>query len=276
MRVLVVLLLVFVAGCNVKRPGGEFHNRVTGQPKDPYLETLASLPGPSKPINVAVYSFTDETGQRRPSEVYADLSNAVSQGGNDILIATLLRAGGGDWFNVAERDELQAVVQERTLRKQFRRSSRHKKLISADYLMTGGIIGFDSNFSTGGAGARYLGIGGNVQYRTDLITIALRLVDVSSGRVLAAVEAHDTVMSYGVQGGGVRSFSGRVFEADAGFTRNEVLTIVTRRAIAKALLQLIEEATERDIWPMGSSQKEALEHTMISLRALDYSGSELK
>jgi curli biogenesis system outer membrane secretion channel CsgG len=93
---------------------------------------------------------------------------------------------------------------------------------------------------------------------------------------LAAVEAHDTVMSYGVQGGGVRSFSGRIFEADAGFTRNEVLTIVTRRAIAKALLQLIEEAAEREIWPMGSSQREALEHTMISLRALDYSGSELK
>lgn len=220
--------------------------------QDPYLEKLAAIPPTRKPVSVAVYSFTDQTGQRRASEIYADLSNAVSQGGNDLLIGMLLRTGRGEWFDVYERDELSAVVQERNLKK----LARHRtgpKLAGANYLLTGGIIGYDSNHLTGGIGARYLGIGGNTEYRSDLITASMRLIDVKTGKVLVAVESHDTVMSYGIKGGAVRYFSGRLFEAEAGFTRNEVTTLSMRRAIAKALLSLIKQAVNDDIWKIPNT-----------------------
>ena len=35
----------------------------------------------------------------------------------------------------------------------------------AGVLLDGGVIGFDTNETTGGAGANYLGIGGNVSMR---------------------------------------------------------------------------------------------------------------
>lgn len=221
--------------------------------QDPYLEKLAALPPTGKPVSVAVYSFNDQTGQRRASDVYADLSNAISQGGNDLLIGMLLRTGQGEWFDVYERDELSAVVQERNLKK----LAKHRtgpRLAGANYLLTGGIVGYDSNHLTGGIGARYLGIGGNTEYRSDLITASMRLIDVKTGKVLVAVESHDTVMSYGIKGGAVRYFSGRLFEAEAGFTRNEVATLSMRRAIAKALLSLIGQAVDDGIWKMPRGQ----------------------
>ena len=253
-RIIVICCTLLIAGCSANSSKDGIDAKLPAKIDDRYLEKLTYLPSPTRPVNVAVYSFTDLTGQRRASEVYADLSHAVSQGGNDILIGMLINTGQGKLFNVAERDELKAVVQEQQLRAATRRGNNSKALISADYILTGGIIGYDTNYLTGGAGARYLGIGGNVKYRSDLITVALRLVDVKSGRVLIAEEAYDTVVSYGAAGGATRYFSGRLFEADAGFTSNEVITLSTRRAIAKALLAMIEEAVEDRVWRMGADQ----------------------
>lgn len=246
-RIFLISILLVLSGCSSTKKGPL--STTPAKLEDPYLTKLASIPPNWKPIPVAVYSFTDQTGQRRASEVYADLSNAVSQGGNDLLIGMLLRTGQGDWFNVYERDELKAVVQERNL-KEVSKRQRSPRLASANYLLTGGIVGYDSNFLTGGVGARYLGIGGNTRYRSDLITASMRLVDIRTGKVLVAVESHDTVISHGLSGLGVRYFSGRLFEAEAGYTRNEVTTLSMRRAIAKALLALIGQAVEEDIWKM--------------------------
>ena len=256
MRIWIVLISMFLVSCAAKNPGTEFHDSATGRPIDQHLDLLINLPAPDKQISVAVYSFSDLTGQRKPNDNYADLSYAVSQAGNDMLIGILLKAARGQWFKVAERDELKAVVQEQTLKAGH--GHKRNKLISADYLLTGGIIGYDSNFVTGGFGARYFGIGASTKYRSDLITIALRLVDTRTGEVILATEAHDTVMSYGFSGGGVRHIAGKFVELDAGITRNEVLTIITRRAISKSLLQLMEEAVDRKIWKLDPDSEAML------------------
>ena len=39
-----------------------------------------------KPVSVAVYSFTDKTGQRKPADNIANLSSAVTQGAEIYLI----------------------------------------------------------------------------------------------------------------------------------------------------------------------------------------------
>lgn len=255
-RIFATIILALILSSCASKPK-ESLTQLPAKVQDPYLEKLAALPPKRKPISVAVYSFTDQTGQRRASEVYADLSHAVSQGGNDLLIGMLLRTGRGQWFDVYERDELSAVVQERNLKKLAKHRSG-PRLAGANYLLTGGIVGYDSNHLTGGIGARYLGIGGDAEYRSDLITASMRLIDVRTGKVLVAVESHDTVMSYGIKGGAVRYFSGRLFEAEAGFTRNEVTTLSMRRAIAKALLALIGQAVEEEIWKTPDHQAEMI------------------
>ena len=65
----------------------------------------------------------------------------------------------------------------------------------AGIILKGAIIAYDADETTGGAGARYLGIGGQAEHRRDVVTVALRAVSVQSGRVLASVTTTKTVFS---------------------------------------------------------------------------------
>ena len=58
-------------------------------------------------------------------------------------------------------------------------------------IIKGAITGYDSNETTGGLGARLLAIGGDAQYRRDIVTVSLRAVDVRNGEVKASVRSPD-------------------------------------------------------------------------------------
>ena len=60
------------------------------------VDQLETLTPPVRKVTVAVYSFGDLTGQRKPSENLALLSTAVTQGASVWLVQALKRAGGGD------------------------------------------------------------------------------------------------------------------------------------------------------------------------------------
>ena len=62
------------------------------------LSTLPALDGPI--ITIAVYSFQDKTGQRKPNANFSQLSSAVSQGSEVWVIDALKRASEGKWFKV--------------------------------------------------------------------------------------------------------------------------------------------------------------------------------
>ena len=163
--------------------------------------TLASLPPPSQPIDVAVYDFPDLTGQAKPNPSFAEYSRAVTQGGAAMLVDVLTTAGAGSWFRVVERTGLKDLVQERTLIENTRKAyagSGGKPLSPvrfAGIILEGGIIGYNSDYVTGGAGARYFGIGGDVQYRADLVTVNMRAVSVDTGEVLASTTVSKQVYS---------------------------------------------------------------------------------
>ena len=125
---------------------------------------------------IAVYGYTDQTGQFKPAENVQSLSRAVTQGATSVLIKALQDAGDGRWFTVVERERLDNLLKERRIIADMRERYLGEKkinpqalppLLFAGVLLEGGIIGFDSNTKTGGAGARLLGIGGDVQYRED-------------------------------------------------------------------------------------------------------------
>ena len=60
------------------------------------FKNLPELDG--QPIPIALYSFTDRTGQRKPSSTLASFSTAVTQGADAYLIKTLQDTGDGKWF----------------------------------------------------------------------------------------------------------------------------------------------------------------------------------
>jgi curli production assembly/transport component CsgG len=140
-----------------------------------------------KPV-VAVYasSFTDQTGQRASNSEFALFSTALTQEPSALLIRALKHASNGQFFRVVERVGLDNLTKERQLirsaREQFKEKSNPlQPLLFAGVLLEGAVIAYDTNLTTGGIGARYLGIGKSVQYREDKVTVSLRMVSVAPG-----------------------------------------------------------------------------------------------
>ena len=215
--------------------------------------TVERLPPPARAIDVAVYAFPDRTGQNEPDENVASFSQAVTQGGADLLTDVLVKAGDGEWFNVVERTGVDNLLRERSIIEQtqtaFQGGVSLPPLRFAGTLIEGAIVGYDTNQVTGGDGARFLGIGAFSEYREDIVTVALRAVSVSSGRVLTSVTTTKTVYSVRAQGGVFRFVAvDEILEYETGYSRNEPEIFATREAIELAVLSMIVEGANEEQW----------------------------
>jgi curli production assembly/transport component CsgG len=219
---------------------------------------LRALPAPARKVDVAVFNFTDQTGQHRPNTNFAEYSFAVTQGGASILIKALQDAGRNSWFNVLERNRLADLLQER----QIIRANRSEyvgpggqplppiaPLRNAGIMLTGGIIAYDSNVLTGGAGANFLGIGGSTEYRRDNVSVFLRAVSVATGEVLASVTTDKTIYSVSLQGMASKYVGwNKLLQIEAGVTTNEPRQLAVRQAIEKAVHALVLEGADKGYW----------------------------
>jgi curli production assembly/transport component CsgG len=156
---------------------------------------------------------------------------------------------------VVERNDLQPLLQERQIIQNTRTAAEGDKAPSlpplrfAGILMEGGVIGYDSDEATGGIGANYLGVGPNIQYRQDIITVALRAVSVQSGRVLASVTTTKTIYSLQVQGSAFMFAAvDELLQAELGFTRNSPATLGVREGVQLAVYALIFEGVKNNLW----------------------------
>jgi curli production assembly/transport component CsgG len=216
---------------------------------------LDSLPPPRRKLDVSVYNFPDLTGQNKPNDNFAEFSRALTQGASAVLIDVLTKAGGGAWFNVVERNDLQPLLQERQIIQNTRTAAEGDKAPSlpplrfAGILLEGGIIGYDSDETTGGIGANYLGIGLDSQYRQDVITVALRAVSVQSGRVLASVTTTKTIYSIQVHSSAFQFAAiDQLLQAELGFTKNSPATLGVREGVQLAVYALIFEGAKNHLW----------------------------
>jgi curli production assembly/transport component CsgG len=227
----------------------------------PVQRDLLYLPPPEQPIPIAVYGFTDQTGQMRPGENVQTLSRAVTQGGTSILVKALRDAGSGGWFTVVEREHLDNVLRERQIIREMRRSylgeaetpaSVLPSLLFAGILLEGGIISYDSNTQTGGLGARFLAIGASTQYRQSTVTLYLRAVSVRTGEVLANVVTQKAVASVGVSSGLFRYVRyDELLEFESGVTSNEPMHLAVQGAVEKAVFALVMEGARpgpKQLW----------------------------
>lgn len=226
--------------------------------------TLKWLPGPQAPIPVAVYGINDQTGAFQASATGQNLSRAVTQGPTPILIKALQDAGNRSWFSVIERQNLQNLLRERQIILDMRKRYLGEEELNrealpalkfAGVLIEGAITGFDTNRVTGGAGARYLGIGAFTEYREDAVSVYLRAVSVKTGEVLISISAEQRIASVALQGNAFKFVSFQeLLEADAGITMNQPRHLAVRQAFEKAVYGMIVEGAELGLWSFSDQQ----------------------
>ena len=253
---LVGLLALSGSGCaNYLAP---FETR----PAHPGIEThvaaeLRDLPAPDEKVVVAVYRFRDQTGQYKLAENMVSWSTAVTQGSTSILMRALEESG---WFVPIEREGLSNLLNERQIIQSIR--AQHTgpdgeplgplpPLLYAGVMLEGGIIGYDSNVITGGAGVRYFGTGASGQFRQDQVSVYLRAVSTQSGRVLKTVHTTKTIISQKVDAGIFRYVDpNRLLESEVGYTFNEPPVLAVTEAIEESVKGLIIEGVREGLWAL--------------------------
>ena len=257
-----LLLLALLGGCAAP---GSLKGLMETDPmpsvqRSPIPEMLAAVPPiEGKKITVAVYSFADKTGQRKPSDTVSNLSSAVTQGAEVWVIKALQEVGNGSWFEVVERIGMDHLIKERQLirntRDVYEKELKSgptplKPMLFAGLLLEGGIVGYDANTAQGGVGARYLGIGTQTEYRVDTVTVVMRLVSVSTGRVLMSVATQKTIASHR-SGADIFKFfdmGTKLVESETGFSVNEPVNYAVRAAIEAGIVELIYEGERKELW----------------------------
>jgi len=259
LKVLLIIATLCLGGC-VTVPKIE-DPKLSLSPLQEKFDNIKSLDGPK--ITIAVYEFTDKTGQRKPSEKFSQLSSAVTQGAEVWVIEALQKIGNGSWFQVVERIGLDNLIKERQLirstREQYEeeKSKQLKPLKFAGIIVEGGVVGYDSNIATGGAGARYLGIGVQQQYRVDNVTVSMRIVSVSTGEVLLTVAVEKTILSvsYGSSVFKFLDLGTRAIETESGITENEPVNYAVRAAIEQAVVEIILQGQQKGLWKFKEEKK---------------------
>lgn len=260
---LLVAVLTVLSGCATVGADGrslfpETRSKAFYPERTQTQNLLGAIPAPTRPVAVAVYGFADQTGQFKPVENGQTLSRAVSQGGGAMLVKALQDAGNRQWFTIVERESLKNLLNERQIIREMRERYLGEQginpqalpaLLFAGVLLEGGVVGYDTNTVTGGAGAAFLGIGGKTEYRQDTVTVYLRAVSVRTGEVLTSVTASKTIASQSIGASAFRYVAFKeLLQAEAGYTTNEPDQIALQQAIEKAVYGLVMEGVDLKLW----------------------------
>lgn len=267
--IIALSVIVLLSGCASTQRFNKTEKapEVTGQMTQVKKE-FNTIPAPAsgKPVSVAVYSFQDKTGQRRPVAGIASLSTAVTQGAETFLIQALQNVGRGEWFDVVERVGIDNLTKERTIIRQMREAyegPQAKPLMPMQFagmIIEGGIIGYDSSTKSGGIGARWLGIGASTQYSEDIVTVSLRAVSVQTGKVLLSVTVQKTILSSADSVTALKFFDAgtKAFEGELGMTINEPGTYAVKSATEAAVVELIKEGQRKGVWAFKEEKANVL------------------
>jgi curli production assembly/transport component CsgG len=269
-----ILALALLGGCAMNPSlqtlrDSEVSPTVQTSPIQKRLEDVPELDG--EKITIAVYSFMDKTGQRKPSDMVASLSSAVTQGSEAWVIKALQEVGNGDWFEVVERVGMDNLIKERQLIRQTRENYEGenavplKPLLFAGLILEGGIVGYDSNVAVGGLGASWMGIGASTEYRIDNVTVVMRIVSVSTGKVLLSIATEKTIASHR-SGADVFRFldmGTKLLETETGFSVNEPVNYAVRAAVEQGIVELVHEGERKGLWKFQEGKQNEIENVDI-------------
>jgi len=180
----------------------------------------------------------------------------ATQGASALLVKALKDSG---WFVPVERENLQNLLTERKIVRALEMPQpadtppvHMPPLLAASVLVEGGIVAYESNVRTGGAGARFLGIGMSSQYRVDQVTVNLRTVDIRAGQILQSISTTKTIYSYELHPSIFKFVSVKALVAvDSGMPGNAPAQLCVGEAIAAALGHLIVQGVREQHWALA-------------------------
>jgi curli biogenesis system outer membrane secretion channel CsgG len=197
-------------------------------------------------IRIAVTAF-----ENKAKGPFYDSSWKIGEGLAEMLTSELAKTGQ---FIVVERQALGDIVKEQELGQtgliRGETAARTGQVLGAQIVVRGAVTEFEESASGGGAdiGLRNLNIGGKIQNAH--VALDIRLIDASTGQVIASHNASKVVPS---AGGGVGARIGTVtFGGDAFF--NTPIGQATRAAMQDAL-QFIMATAFKAIIPSFSIVK---------------------
>ncbi len=156
--------------------------------------------------------------------IYRTNANQVASGGDSIVIGNRMRASGTEAI------------------------ASGKNSVASGYRAMA--VGYDSNAVSGGTGARYFGIGAQTQYRVDTVTIAMRIVSVSTGEVLLSVTTQKDIASHasGVDVFKFLDLGTKALEIESGVAINEPVNYAVRAAVEQSIVEIVEQGERRELW----------------------------
>lgn len=255
-RFFILVAVCLLSGCLTAPP--KEAAKPTLMPRAQSYRDLTHLPVPTGKIFVSVYNIQDETGQFKPYPA-SNFSTAVPQSATAMLVTALKDSR---WFIPLERQGLQNLLNERKIIRAAQENGtvaennrgQLPSLVAANILIEGSIIGYESNVKSGGAGARYFGIGASTQYQLDQIAVNLRVVNVSTGEVLSSVNTSKTILSYEFQAGVFRYIDyQRLLEGEVGYTVNEPVMLCLMSAIETGVIYLVNDGITRNLWQLKNA-----------------------
>jgi len=218
---------------------------------EPITKQIQEIPAPEVQPVAAVYKFADYTGQRKSVDGYANFSTAMTQAPEVYLIRALKQSG---FFRVVERGGIDHITRERQIirstREKFEDETKQLPLLFAGVIIEGGIVDYNTNLTSGGLGARYLGVGASKQYREDTVLVSIRVVSVSTGEILLENLTTRTILSVGLSSDIFRFHSNdtELVEFETGNAMNESKSIALQSAIEIGIVDIIKQGRERNFW----------------------------
>ena len=167
------------------------------------------------------------------------------------LIRALKQSG---FFRVVERGGIDHITRERQIirstREKFEDETAQLPLLFAGVIFEGGIVDYNTNITSGGAGARYLGVGASQQYREDTVLVSIRVVSVSTGEILLENLTTRTILSVGLSSDVFRFVTNdtELIEFETGNAMNESKSIALQSAIEIGIVDIIKQGRARNFW----------------------------
>jgi curli production assembly/transport component CsgG len=253
-KILITCLTCALLNACASVPAADVNGKAQLASAAPTTHDLLMLPAPKGKVTAAVYGIRDQTGQYK-SAPDSSFSTAVTQGASSILVKALHDSG---WFVTVERENLQDLLTERKIVRALETpqangasSLQTPPLLAASVLIEGGIIGFESNVHTGGAGARFLGVGVSTLYRVDQVTVNLRSIDIRSGQILQSISTTKTIYSYEINPSVFKFVNVKdLAEVEVGMTRNEPSQLCVSEANEAAVAHLIAQGIKDGNWSL--------------------------
>ena len=210
-----------------------------------------------KDIRITVGSFQEKTGQRKDSDRNR-YSSAVTQGVTEVLYHLLYKAFGSGMVLERERENLDLIQREyafyHKLDSQGRRSGliQHNGptggLTGAQYLITGAVVYYHVDRSSGGGGLNIDGIGGNIQFSEARVGIQLRLIDMNTSEVCWSSMVESGVVGYSLGGDMFRFIStwGQelLVQAEIGYAQQLPADYAFQISLEEGVVRMIKNNTD--------------------------------